>query len=154
MADSVAEKQCVSRRRFFHRLRHGSVVCGHDGEFFDASPAEAQTQEMADDRARKLSGQFIMDTHTHFLRDNTKLTNFARMRESVGKSGWNEAIGDKPQTVDDLKFANFTKTPALRLYREAGVTACWSRPRRLDKRARDANMRDWSLCRDRSNSTV
>ena len=37
---------------------------------------------------KKLSGQFIMDTHTHFLRDDTRLTNFVRMREAVGKSSW------------------------------------------------------------------
>jgi predicted TIM-barrel fold metal-dependent hydrolase len=113
MADSIAKKQGVSRRRFFQSApgMAASFVAMNTvyGEFFDATLAEAQTPEMAGERARKLSGQFIMDTHTHFLRDDTRLTNFVRMREAVGRSGWNKAIGEKPQTIDDLKFANYYK---------------------------------------------
>jgi uncharacterized protein len=113
MADSIAKKQGVSRRRFFQSASGmaASFVAMNTvyGEFFDATLAEAQTPEMAGERARKLSGQFIMDTHTHFLRDDTRLTNFVRMREAVGRSGWNKAIGEKPQTIDDLKFANYYK---------------------------------------------
>jgi uncharacterized protein len=113
MADSISKKQGLSRRRFFQSASGmaASFVAMNAvyGEFFDAAPLEAQTPELADDRAKKLSGQFIMDTHTHFLRDDTRLTNFVRMREAVGKSGWNKAIGDKPQTIDDLKFANYYK---------------------------------------------
>ena len=79
------------------------------GALFDASLAEAQTPEMANQRAKALAGQFIMDTHTHFLRDDTRLTGFVSMREAVGKAGWNKAIGDKPQTIDDLKYDNYFK---------------------------------------------
>src|SRR5260221_13756882 len=79
------------------------------GALFDATPAEAATPELAEERARALSGQFVMDTHTHFLRDDTRLNGFVKMREAVGKSGWNSAIGDKPQTLDDLKYANYVK---------------------------------------------
>jgi hypothetical protein len=50
-----------------------------------------------------------MDTHTHYLRDDTKLLGFVKMREAVGKAGWNAQIGAKPQTIDDLKFANYFK---------------------------------------------
>src|SRR5690348_8174591 len=50
-----------------------------------------------------------MDTHTHFLRDDTRLNGFVKMREAVGKAGWNSAIGDKPQTINDLKYANYVK---------------------------------------------
>ena len=60
--------------------------------------------------ARKaLAGQFIMDMHTHFLRDDTRLEGFVRSREAVGKAGWNPALAGKPQTLDDLKFANYFK---------------------------------------------
>jgi predicted TIM-barrel fold metal-dependent hydrolase len=31
------------------------------------------------------------------------------MREAVGKAGWNKQIGDKPQTIDDLKYGNYFK---------------------------------------------
>src|SRR5580692_7610414 len=75
MADSIAKKQRVSRRRFFQSASGMAAsfvaINAVYGEFFDATPAEAQTPEMADERAKKLSGQFIMDTHTHFLRDDT-----------------------------------------------------------------------------------
>ena len=36
-------------------------------------------------------------------------TNFVRSREAVGKAGWNPALVDKPQTLDDLKFNNYFK---------------------------------------------
>ena len=50
-----------------------------------------------------------MDMHTHFLRDDTRLENFVRSREAVGKAGWNPALAGKPQTLEDLKFANYFK---------------------------------------------
>lgn len=42
--------------------------------------------EMANERAKKLSGQFIKDMHTHFLSDDTRIQTFIAQRESVGKS--------------------------------------------------------------------
>ena len=50
-----------------------------------------------------------MDMHTHFLRDDTRLEGFVRSREAVGKAGWNPALAGKPQTLEDLKFANYFK---------------------------------------------
>src|SRR5260370_7747569 len=113
MASSIASKQGLSRRRFFQSAS-GMAACFVAmnevyGLLFDATPAEAQTPEMANQRAKALSGQFIMDTHTHFLRDDTKLLNFVKMREAVGKAGWNKQIGEKPQTIDDLKYDNYFK---------------------------------------------
>src|SRR6201998_1963737 len=60
-------------------------------------------------RAGALSKQLIIDGHTHFLRDDTRLTGFIKAREAVGKAGWNKEIGDKEQTIDDLKYANYVK---------------------------------------------
>jgi len=57
---------------------------------------------MAEQRAAALAGQFVMDTHTHFLRDDTRLTGFVKQREAVGKAGWNKSLSDKEQTLDDL----------------------------------------------------
>src|SRR5919109_841644 len=79
------------------------------GPIFAVSPVEAQSPDMANERARGLAGQFIMDMHTHFLRDDTRLENFVRAREAVGKAGWNPALAGKPQTLEDLKFANYVK---------------------------------------------
>ena len=73
------------------------------------SAAEAATPDLADARAKALADQFIMDMHTHFLRDDTRLEGFVRSREAVGKAGWNPALAGKPQTIEDLKFANYFK---------------------------------------------
>ena len=64
---------------------------------------------MAQERANALKDQFIMDMHTHFLRDDTRIQTFVRQREAVGKAGWNPALIDKPQTIEDLKWNNYFK---------------------------------------------
>src|SRR5256885_9511826 len=74
-----------------------------------ASVAEAQAPEMAKERADGLAKQFVMDCHTHFLRDDTRIMTFVRQREAVGKAGWNKTLAGKEQTIDDLKFANYYK---------------------------------------------
>ncbi len=51
----------------------------------------------------------MFDAHTHFLRDDTRLTNFVAMRAAVGKAGWNAELGGKEQTIADLKFDNYFK---------------------------------------------
>ena len=44
-----------------------------------------------------------------FLRDDTQIQTFLRMREAVGKAGWNLDLIDKPQAIEDLKFDNYVK---------------------------------------------
>jgi uncharacterized protein len=113
LADHLAKRQGMSRRRFFQTAAGmaASFVAMNEvyGPLFAASRAEAATPEMAEQRAAALSAQFIMDTHTHFLRDDTRNMNFVKQREAVGKAGWNQAIGDKPQTIEDLKYDNYFK---------------------------------------------
>jgi hypothetical protein len=43
------------------------------GPVFEVSRAEAATPGVADLRAQALSGQFIVDAQTHFVRDDFKL---------------------------------------------------------------------------------
>ena len=109
----LARHQGMSRRAFFKTAAGmaAAFVAMNDtyGPLYDVSRAEAATSEMADERAKALSKQFIMDMHTHFLRDDTRLENFVRARETVGKAGWNPALVGKPQTLEDLKFANYVK---------------------------------------------
>jgi predicted TIM-barrel fold metal-dependent hydrolase len=113
MADDLGAKQGLSRRRFFQTsagMAAAFVALNQVfGELFAAIPAEAATPEMAKERADRLKDQFIMDMHTHFLKDDTRLTDFVAMRTAVGRAGWNKQIGDKEQTIDDLKFANYKK---------------------------------------------
>jgi predicted TIM-barrel fold metal-dependent hydrolase len=103
----------MSRRAFFKSASGmaAAFLAMNDtyGPLFGVSRAEAQTPELANERAKRLSGQFIMDMHTHFLRDDTKIQTFVNQRMAVGKAGWNPALVDKPQTIDDLKFANYLK---------------------------------------------
>ena len=109
----LARQQGVSRRRFFGTAAGmaSAFVAMNDvyGPLFGASLAEAATPELANERAKALSGEFVMDMHTHFLRDDTRLEGFVRSREAVGKAGWNPALAGKPQTLEDLKFANYFK---------------------------------------------
>ncbi len=113
LGSSISKKLGIPRRRFFQGAAGmaAAFVAMNDtfGPMYLVSRAEAQTPELANERANALKGQFIMDMHTHFLRDDTRLTNFVRAREAVGKAGWNPALAGKPQTLDDLKFANYFK---------------------------------------------
>jgi uncharacterized protein len=113
LADALARKQGLTRRRFFQTTA-GMAACyvamnETFGNFFDATHAEAATPEMADERADSLKDQFIMDMHTHFLRDDTRIQNFVAMRTAVGKAGWNKDLADREQTIDDLKYDNYVK---------------------------------------------
>jgi uncharacterized protein len=111
--DDIAAHLGLTRRRFFQTASGmaAAFLAMNDtfGPVFGVSRAEAQTPEMAAERAQRLQGQFIMDMHTHFLHDGTRLMGFVRQREAVGKAGWNPALRGKEQTIEDLKFANYFK---------------------------------------------
>src|SRR5207245_11808329 len=113
LGNRLAKHQGVSRRKFFQTAAGmaAAFVAMNDvyGPIFGVSAAEAQNPDVANERAKGLAGQFIMDMHTHFLRDDTRLDGFVRTREAVGKSGWNPALPGKPHTLDDLNFANYCK---------------------------------------------
>ena len=51
----------------------------------------------------------VIDGHTHFLRDDTRLMGFVKGREAVGQFGWNKELSAKEQTIDDLKYDNYVK---------------------------------------------
>ncbi len=114
LADDIAPRLGLSRRRFFQTsagMAAGfAALNGAFGPLFEVSDAEARTPELAQERAGALSGQFIMDMHTHFLRDDTRLESFVRLRESVAAQGWNPQLSAAgPQTLEDLKFDNYFK---------------------------------------------
>ena len=113
LGTELARHQGLTRRQFF-RTASGmaaAFLAMNDtfGPVFGVSRAEAATPELAQARAQDLKGQFIMDMHTHFLRDDTRLEGFVRAREAVGKAGWNPMLAGKPQRIEDLKFANYMK---------------------------------------------
>ncbi len=109
----TARKLGMSRRRFFQTAAGMATafLAMNDtyGPLFGVSRAEAQTPERADERAKRLSGQFIMDMHTHFLRPGTRIKTFINQRNAVGKAGWNPSLAAREQTIDDLMFQNYLK---------------------------------------------
>ncbi len=113
LGDAHGRRNGLSRRRFFQTAAGMATAYAAMNEvygpLFGVSPAEARSVELAQARADGLKDQFIMDVHTHFLRDDTRLVGFARMREAVGKAGWNKELAGKPQTVEDLKYPNWFK---------------------------------------------
>ena len=110
---ALSRKLGVSRRRFFQTPAGmaAAFVAMNDtfGSMFTVSQAEAATPELANERAKALSGQFIMDMHTHFLRPGTRIMGFVAQRNAVGKAGWNPALAQKEQTIEDLMFQNYIK---------------------------------------------
>jgi uncharacterized protein len=113
LSDRLARRQGQSRRRFFQTAAGmaASFVALNQvfGPLFDASEAEAATPELAQFRADALSGQFVIDGHTHFLRDDTRLMGFIKGREAVGQFGWNKELSGKEQTIADLQYGNYVK---------------------------------------------
>src|SRR6202140_4902160 len=113
MADEIGARQGLNRRRFFQSAAGmaASFVAMNEvyGPLFDVTRAEAATPAMAEERASALKDQFIMDMHTHFLRDDNRLTSFVDLRKAVGKAGWNKELADHEQTIKDLKFNNYKK---------------------------------------------
>src|SRR3954452_22341132 len=113
LGSELAKKQGTTRRAFFKTAAGmaASYLAMNDtyGPVFGVSRAEAATPEVADERANALKNQFIMDMHTHFLRDDTRITGFIAQRAAVGKAGWNPTLVGKEQTIEELKFANYFK---------------------------------------------
>ena len=113
MGEELGKPQGLDRREFFQTAAGmaAAFVAMNDtfGALFDVTRAEAATPAMAQERADALKDQFIMDMHTHFLRDDTRIQTFVRAREAVGRLGWNPALIDKPQTIEDLKWNNYFK---------------------------------------------
>jgi predicted TIM-barrel fold metal-dependent hydrolase len=140
--DAMSAKLGMSRRRFFQSsagmaaafLAMNEVY----GPLFDVGEAEAAVPELGLERARQLAHQTVFDCHTHFLRDDTRLTHFAHMRESVGKAGWNKSLVGTEQTLEDLKFQNYFKE--VFLDSDTGVALITNSPSEIES--------DWFLTND------
>ena len=113
LGDDYGRRNGLSRRRFFQTAAGMTAAFAAMNEvygpLFGVSPAEAKSVDLAQARADGLKDQFVMDVHTHFLRDDTRLEGFVAGREAVGKAGWNPDLVNKPQTLDDLKYPNWFK---------------------------------------------
>src|SRR6185295_6320901 len=77
LGDALAKKHGMTRRRFLTTASGmaAAFLAMNEvyGPMYGVSRAEAQDKDAADARAKALKGQFIMDCHTHFLRDDTRI---------------------------------------------------------------------------------
>ena len=113
----LAKKNNITRRAFFKTaggmaaafVAMNETYAKGGSPIYEVLKGEAQNLDVAQARADGLKNQFVMDMHTHFLRDDTPIRTFVAQREAVGKAGWNPTLVGKPQTIDDLKFPNYFK---------------------------------------------
>jgi hypothetical protein len=114
---TLAKKHGMSRRKFFKTAGGMAAafaamneVHAKGGEpLYRVEKNEPANLDIAQARAESLKNQFVMDMHTHFLREGTPIKGFIAQREAVGKQGWNPALKEKPQTIQDLMFPNYFK---------------------------------------------
>jgi predicted TIM-barrel fold metal-dependent hydrolase len=113
MADELGAKQGLDRRGFLATAAGmaAAFVVMNDvyGPVFGVTRAEAQERDRAEARAAGLRDQFIMDVHTHFLREDTRLMGFVEMRKAAGRAGWNPALNPQEQSIESLMYANWFK---------------------------------------------
>ena len=99
MGDALAKKHGMTRRRFLTTASGmaAAFLAMNEvyGPLYGVSRAEAADKDTADARAKALKDQFIMDCHTHFLRDDTRIMGFVRQRQAVGKAGYDKVCVHK-----------------------------------------------------------
>jgi hypothetical protein len=113
----LARKHGISRRKFFKTaggmaaafVAMNEVYAKNSAPVYDVAKDEATNLDVAQARADSLKNQFVMDMHTHYLREGTPVRAFVAQREAVGKAGWNPLLVGKPQTINDLMFPNYFK---------------------------------------------
>ena len=113
----LAKHHGMSRRKFFKTsagmaaafVAMNETYAKSGPPIYAVEKGEATNLDIAQQRTDSLKNQFVMDMHTHFLREGTPIRAFVAQREAVGKAGWNPALVGKPQTIDDLMFPNYFK---------------------------------------------
>lgn len=79
------------------------------GPVFDVSEAEAGDMEMSDYRRSQLSGQFIFDDQTHFIRDDFKQEGLLGLTKWAVGAKVNPDINSAPMTLARYKMDNYLK---------------------------------------------
>jgi uncharacterized protein len=117
IGERLAKKQGLNRRQFLKTVSGmaAAFVAMNDvyGHIFEVDRAEAAIPELAAERARKLSHQFIFDDHTHFVRSDAAVDSpvrrFVNLRNNAAKAGLNPDLAKEPQTFEHLQFNNYVK---------------------------------------------
>lgn len=116
-ADKYGRKMGMDRRKFLATsagmaaafLAMNKVF----GPIWDVTEAEAADKDLSDERAKKLSKQFIIDDQTHFVRDDFDKEGLLGLGDYASKN-WNPAMidatkGGVPLTLARYKFQNYMK---------------------------------------------
>jgi hypothetical protein len=117
LGERIATKHGVSRRQFLKSLSGmaAAFVAMNEvyGNFFQVDKAEAAIPEMAAERAKSLSHQFIFDDHTHFVRGDASVDSpvrrFVNLRNNTAKAGLNPELAKETQTFEHIQFKNYVK---------------------------------------------
>jgi uncharacterized protein len=113
LGSELARRHGMSRRAFFASAAGMAaaflVMNEVYGATFEVGHDEALDPARAEARSRALAKQYVFDGHTHFLRDDTRLDAFLKMRRRVAELGWNPALAGKGRTIEELKYENYVK---------------------------------------------
>jgi len=111
LASDLAPKHGLSRRKFLATSAGmaAAFIAMNDvfGPVFEVSRAEAATPGVADLRAQALSGQFIVDCQTHFVRDDFKQEGLLDLAK-YAKTNWNPKLWGESK-LERYKFENYVK---------------------------------------------
>src|SRR5688500_7878684 len=111
LADELAPRHGMSRRRFLASSAGmaAAFVAMNDvfGRMFEVTRAEAAAPGAADQRARALAGQFIIDDQTHFVRDDFKQEGLLDLAKYAHQH-WNPSLTGA-NSLARYKFENYIK---------------------------------------------
>jgi predicted TIM-barrel fold metal-dependent hydrolase len=110
LADQLGRHHNMNRRQFLSTSAGmaAAFIAMNDvfGPIYSVANAEASDPGVANERAGRLSSQFIFDCQTHFVRDDytTDISGIAQF----AKAHWNPDM-EGAITLDRFKFANYVK---------------------------------------------
>ena len=113
LADDNGKRLGLSRRQFMQ------TGCGmaaaflamnevYGGNVFQVASAEAREPEVTQARAQSLSGQFIFDVQTHFVRDDFDHKELLGLAQFAAQH-WNPALKGDDTSLVRYKFQNYVK---------------------------------------------
>jgi uncharacterized protein len=115
LAATLAPRHGLSRRAFLASAAGMAAAFGAMNEtygaLFDFDAAEANEPGAAAARAGALATQFIVDLHTHYIRDDSGpgLQYFAELRERTRNKHENPELPNRPATLDDLHLETYLR---------------------------------------------
>jgi predicted TIM-barrel fold metal-dependent hydrolase len=113
MADVEAKRHGMDRREFL-ATSAGMATAFYAmnkvfGPIYDVTEAEAKDMDMAKDRAKSLSSQFIFDDQTHFIRDDFKQEGLLGLTKWAVGAKVNPDIMSAPMSLARYKMDNYLK---------------------------------------------